>query len=61
MRGGYGEIVISSPEALTAGIYTADGRRITTVNVDGERSVKVEAGIYLVKTGVGNTYKIQVK
>lgn len=61
VRGGYGEIVISSHEALTAGIYTADGRRITTVSVDGERSVKAEAGIYLVKTGEGNTYKIHVK
>lgn len=60
VSGGNGVINLTSDEAVTVDIYSADGRHIRRANVKGELSVTVEKGIYLVRTG-RETYKINVK
>lgn len=60
VSGGNGYIRIACDHALSASIYSADGRLMYGSEVEGEQTVPLGKGVYVVKAGAA-TYKVLVK
>lgn len=60
VSGGNGQLVIRDRRNKLASVYTIDGRLISKTYVNGEKTIKLAQGLYLVKVD-NRTYRVVIK